>query len=198
MSFEAAGGAWLRDGWSGSTGRWRSVCIVVADFHRNIELKARDPDPARSLRVCGELGAEDHGELWQRDTYFVVPQGKLKLREQQPGSPHLIQYDRADQPQQRVSRYRVAVVDHPAAVKAVLDAALGVRVVVEKRRRLFLFGSVRIHLDDVDGLGRFLEFEAVAPPDSDLAEERRLVAELRATFAITDCLLVATGYADHI
>jgi predicted adenylyl cyclase CyaB len=79
----------------------------------------------------------------------------------------------------------------------VLDAALGVRVVVEKRRRLFLHGCVRIHLDDVEGLGHFLEFEAIAPPDSDLSQERRLVAELRATFAISDDLLVAKGYADH-
>jgi adenylate cyclase class IV len=77
----------------------------VADPHRNIELKARDPDPRRSLAVCAELGAKDYGELWQRDTYFVVPQGRLKLREQRPGSTHLIQYDRTDRPQQRESRY---------------------------------------------------------------------------------------------
>ena len=169
----------------------------MADLHRNIELKARDLDPARWLRVCEQLGAEDHGELWQRDTYFVVAHGRLKLREQRPGTPHLIQYDRADQPQQRESQYRIAAIEDPDAVKAALAASLGVRTVVEKRRRLFLHGPVRIHLDDVDGLGSFLELEAVATPDSDLAEERRLVAELRQAFAITDDLLVATGYADH-
>jgi adenylate cyclase class IV len=170
----------------------------VADASRNLELKARDPDPARSLAVCRELGAEDHGELWQRDTYFVVPQGRLKLREQRPGTAHLIQYDRTNRPEQRESRYRIAPVEDADTIAALLSAALAVRVVVTKRRRLFLHGPVRIHLDDVDGLGRFLEFEAVATPGSDLAHERVLVARLRAAFTVGDDLLVATGYADQL
>ena len=52
---------------------------------RNVELKATDPDPARSLAIVRELGAEDRGVLHQRDTYFRVPEGRLKLREETPG-----------------------------------------------------------------------------------------------------------------
>ena len=51
---------------------------------RNVELKALDPDPARSLAVCRELGAEDRGVLRQRDTYFRARSGRLKLREEEP------------------------------------------------------------------------------------------------------------------
>lgn len=58
---------------------------------RNIELKATDPDPFASLDVCRRLGAEDRGTIEQRDTYFEVARGGLKLREEQPGRPHLIQ-----------------------------------------------------------------------------------------------------------
>ena len=112
----------------------------------------------------------------QRDTYFEVARGGLKLREERPGCPHLIQFERASEPQQRESRYRIIEVSDGAALCAALAAAIGIRGVVVKRRRLLLWQSVRIHLDQVEQLGTFIELEAVAPPDSDLAHEHRLVA----------------------
>ena len=165
---------------------------------RNIELKARNPDLAASMEACRALGAEDHGELTQRDTYFEVSRGGLKLREEHPGHPHLIQFERASEPQQRESQYRIIEIDDPGTVVAALAATLGVRVIVAKRRRLFLWRNVRIHLDRVDGLGEFIELEAVAPADSDLIDERELVASLRAALRITDEHLVGLGYAEQL
>ncbi len=165
---------------------------------RNVELKAHDPDPERSLSVCRALGAEDHGVLSQRDTHFDVPRGGLKLREESPGSPHLIQFERADRSEERLSSYRIVAVADVSALRAALATALGVRCTVTKRRRLFLWQDVRIHLDEVDGLGCFLELEAVAPLESNLEREHRLVAELRARFVIADDRLCATGYADQL
>jgi adenylate cyclase class IV len=165
---------------------------------RNIELKAIDPDPSASLVVCRALGAEDHGTIAQRDTYFEVAHGGLKLREEQPGRPHLIQFERASEPQQRESRYRIIEVSDGEALCAALAAAIGIRGVVAKRRHLLLWQSVRIHLDEVEQLGRFIELEAVAPLDSDLAHEHRLVAELRDALGITDERLVALGYAAQL
>jgi adenylate cyclase, class 2 len=166
-----------------------------AQARRNVELKATDPSPACSLEICRALGAEDRGVLEQRDTHFAVPHGGLKLREQSPGQPHLIQFDRADEPQQRLSSYRVIDVDDGPACSAALTAALGLRCVVVKRRQLFLWRGVRIHLDRVEGLGSFVEFEAVASPDSDLTYEHELVARLREAFAVTDDRLCRHGYA---
>jgi adenylate cyclase class 2 len=170
----------------------------MEQLRRNIELKARDPDPDRSLKVCRALGAENHGEISQRDTYFEVANGGLKLREESPGAPHLIQFERANEPQQRESRYRIIEVDDGAVLRAALVAAIGIRGVVAKRRRLFLWREVRIHLDDVEELGTFIELEAVAPPDSDLTHEYRLVAELRNALGITDARLIAAGYAEQL
>ncbi len=164
---------------------------------RNVECKACDPDPDRSLEVCRQIGAKDHGEIWQQDTYFNVANGGLKLREERPGRPHLIQFERANEPQQRESRYRIIEVEDGPMLSAALAAAVGVRVVVTKRRRLLLWRDVRIHLDEVEQLGRFIELEAVAPPDSELAHEHQLIAELRDALAITDERLVAIGYAEH-
>lgn len=165
---------------------------------RNVECKARDPDPDRSLEVCRQIGAENHGEIWQRDTYFEVTNGGLKLREERPGKPHLVQFERADEPQQRESRYTIIEIEDGPMLCAALTAAIGVRVVVTKRRRLFLWHDVRIHLDSVERLGRFIELEAVAPPDSDLAHEYQLVSELRDALAIADERLVAVGYAEQL
>jgi predicted adenylyl cyclase CyaB len=165
---------------------------------RNIELKARDAAPERSLACCRELGAVDRGTLWQRDTYFPVRSGRLKLREQRPGDAVLIQYERADAPDQRESRYRlVRVLDVEDARQALTDA-LGVTVTVVKQRRLFLWKNVRIHLDDVEGLGRFIELEAVAAPASDLDTEWELIALLRERLSIADEHLVASGYAQQM
>jgi len=166
---------------------------------RNVELKARDRDPERSLARCRALPeAVDHGLLWQRDTYFVVPRGRLKLREERPGGATLIQYARPDEAAAKTSRYRLIAVDDADACRVGLEEALGVRVVVEKQRRLFIWRDVRIHLDAVAGLGAFVEFEAVAPAASDLALERERVAVLTDRLGLRAGDLVAEGYADLI
>ncbi len=163
---------------------------------RNVELKALDPDPVRSLATCRELGAEDRGVLRQRDTYFRTRAGRLKLREEEPGGAVLIQYDRPDAAEARESRYRLTRVDDPDDLRASLDAALGTLVVVEKERRLLLWDGVRIHLDTVEGLGSFVELEGVAPPDSDLEPEREKVAHLQQALGIGEVL--TDSYSDQL
>ena len=134
----------------------------------------------------------------QRDTYLRVARGRLKLREEQPGEPHLIAYRRPDQAQVRVSSYRVAPVLDADATRAALEDTLGVDVVVAKRRRLLLWETVRIHLDEVEGLGSFMELEAVAEAGSDLAREHAQVARLREQLGIGDDLLRDGSYADAL
>lgn len=167
--------------------------------NRNVELKARDADPEKTLAAALAHGAEDQGVLTQRDTYFSAREGRLKLREERrgdgPWSAFLIDYSRADDPQARTSAYHLVDVPDPGALKVALDASLGTTVVVEKFRRLLLWQDVRIHLDEVDGLGTFVELEAVAPAESDLSGEHRRVAELRQVLDIADEDVEATGYA---
>jgi len=164
---------------------------------RNIELKASDPDPARSLQVSLEIGASDEGWLQQTDTYFRVPHGRLKLREE-GAIAQLISYERSDETVARESRYRLVDVSDPAGLKDALSDALDVLVVVEKYRHLLLWQDVRIHLDEVRGLGRFIEIEAVADPASDLSAEHRRASELQDALAITPERIVAFGYSDEL
>jgi homotetrameric cytidine deaminase len=163
---------------------------------RNVELKARDPDPARSLERALALGAEDRGEIRQRDTYFAGARGRIKLREQDPGDAELIQYSRDNSTEARTSSYRRVPTGDADALRAALEDAYGTLVTVTKRRRLLLWEGVRIHLDEVEGLGSYLEFEAVAEGDSDLTAEREKVERLRGELGIDDKDLIATSYSD--
>jgi adenylate cyclase class 2 len=166
---------------------------------RNIELKARDADRPRSAAVCKSIGAEGRGVLIQRDTYFNASRGRLKLREERGRTAQLIAYERPDLSEERASRYRLIEIAEPDELKAALATTLGVKVVVAKERRLFLWeGNVRIHLDVVEGLGGFLEFEAVASVDSDLAREADQVGRLRTAFAIDAGDLIGGSYCDLV
>ncbi len=165
----------------------------MTELRRNLEIKARDADPRRTLEAARALGAEDHGELAQRDTYFGGAHGRLKLREQTPGEPELIQYRRPDEAGPHTSEFRNVPVAAAGALKEALDAAFGTLVVVEKRRRLLLWEAVRIHLDDVDGLGTFVELEA--PDDGD---QQAKVERLTEALAIADDDLIAGSYSDLV
>jgi adenylate cyclase class 2 len=167
-------------------------------MRRNLELKARDVDPGQSLDTCKRLGAEDRGALLQKDTYFDVPKGRLKLR-QEGNAAHLIAYERPDLPGHRESRYRIVEIEDPPGLEQALAGVLGITAVVSKERRLFLFESVRIHLDRVDGLGHFIELEGVAAPgELDLSRLERLLTELRGSLGIDEANLIGESYCDLI
>jgi adenylate cyclase class 2 len=163
---------------------------------RNLEIKLHDPDPPRTLEAALAVG-DDAGVLEQRDTYFHAVTGRLKLREIAGATAELIAYARADLEGPKVSHYSIVPVYDPAALVEALGAALGVRAVVEKRRRLVMWRNVRIHLDDVAGLGRFVELEAVAATSGGLEAEKVKVDELRRALRVDDDrLLIARGYAE--
>jgi homotetrameric cytidine deaminase len=161
----------------------------------NVELKARDTNPEVTAARCLNLGAVDQGALYQTDTYFTARRGRLKVRSHDGGDSELIAYRRPDTLEAGESTY--VRVPAPDTIVEVLDAALGpATVVVSKRRQLLLWEGVRIHLDEVDGLGSFVEFEAVLPDAGDLESARANVARLRSELGIEDDALVSVGYAD--
>ncbi len=166
---------------------------------RNLELKANDRDPGRSREICEELGAETRGVLLQEDTYFDVPRGRLKLRRERGALAHLIAYERPNDSGQRESRYRIVEVEDDLGLEAALASALGIKTMVRKARQLFLYEGVRIHLDCVDALGSFIEFEGVATPENpDLARFEALLADLRHRLGIQDSDLIGCSYCDLV
>src|SRR4051812_7272072 len=125
----------------------------------NIEIKARCMEPEAVRRLLAVRGVSLSRRMHQVDTYFHVPRGRLKLREIDEVEAQLIQYDRPDRAAAHASDYIVAPVSEPNPLKQALLHALGVHVVVEKTRELYLWGQTRVHMDEVTGLGCFLELE---------------------------------------
>ena len=167
-------------------------------MRENRELKTTDEDPAASERACRGLGAVDSGLLIQRDTYFAVERGRLKLRENlELGTGELIFYLRAREPGVRSSSYWRAPASDPTALRSVLAAAHGESGVVTKRRRLFLHHNVRIHLDDVEGLGSFIELESVLEvARQESPDEAKALAEVIAALGLAGRETIAAGYLE--
>jgi len=163
---------------------------------RNVEIKARLADPAATLARVEALADGPAQTIEQEDTFFVVARGRLKLRVFAAGHGELIQYERADATGPKESRYQIAPIAQPEPLKLVLAAALGVRGVVRKTRRLYLVGQTRIHLDAVAGLGSFLELEVVLREQQSAQEGQRVAADLMARLGIAACDLIAEAYVD--
>jgi predicted adenylyl cyclase CyaB len=139
---------------------------------RNLEYKARIPDPKPYQAKARALGSDLWGDLRQTDTYFATPNGRLKLRETAGFQGELIFYQRDEDGADRASDYEVSRTGEPASLRELLSGALGVLAVVKKRRTLLVLDGARIHLDNVDGLGHFLEFEVPVHEDDSPARDK--------------------------
>jgi adenylate cyclase class 2 len=138
---------------------------------RNLERKFRCRDLNAVRAVLPALATRCEGVQLQTDTYFHARAGRLKLREIDGQPAVLIAYDRPDAATAKISAYHLVPVVDAALLRAALTAALGERGIVRKRREIHHWQNVRIHLDEVEGLGTFVELEAVlsAPDDEAVA-----------------------------
>jgi adenylate cyclase len=163
---------------------------------RNVELKARVTDLATVEMRARELADRGPFELKQDDTFFACASGRLKLRELAPDQGELIFYRRADVAGPKLSEYTIALTPTPAVMRDTLASALGVIGRVRKRRRLYLAGATRIHLDEVEGLGSFLELEVVLDDAESVAEGEATARELLSRLGVGAAGLVAGAYLD--
>jgi adenylate cyclase class IV len=164
----------------------------------NIEIKARVRSDLTLLRGRAALLATEMPSLMeQEDTFFCTRRGRLKLRVASTGFAELIYYERAYGSGPRRSVYSVAPVADPLALKAVLEESLGTRGVVRKTRELFIAGDTRIHIDDVESLGRFLELEVAVTGGGEAAGRTRC-RELMKLLGVDDSDLMDLAYIDML
>jgi adenylate cyclase, class 2 len=165
---------------------------------QNIEIKAKYTNHDKARQLCEDLGAACLGTMRQIDTYFRVQKGRLKLREKDVGTAELIAYVRPDQENPKCSEFVVIDVDSPTAVKEIFSTLLGVETVVEKSRTIYVLGSTRIHIDEVDGMGRFLEIEVLCGSGDDAAIQAATIRarELMEAFEIFPKDLIPGSYRE--
>jgi predicted adenylyl cyclase CyaB len=162
----------------------------------NIEIKARISDLEGMRGLVEEISGTSGVTIRQTDTFFNSPNGRLKLRVLAPDRGELIYYERADASGPKRSNYLVSPTSDPQSLEGVLGACLRVRGVVKKQRTLYKVGDTRIHLDEVEGLGSFLELEVALGPDQSKEQGEVSAAELMARLGIQECDLVEVAYID--
>jgi len=160
------------------------------------EFKARLENDVRVRAALKKLRARYVGMDHQVDTYFRVPAGRLKIREGRIENA-LVFYQRSNAKRARQSKVELARLQRRNSIRAVLTSALGVLAVVDKRREIYFVGNVKIHLDRVRGLGKFVEVEAIARGGS-LAKVRGQARAFQKLFGISDADIVPQSYSDLI
>jgi predicted adenylyl cyclase CyaB len=162
----------------------------------NVEIKARVRDFA-GLRVrAAQLSDAPVTIIPQVDTFFRTDKGRLKLRELAAGAAQLIYYERPDQSGPKRSDFNIFATRDAPTLKTVLALALGIRGTVEKVRYLYMVGQTRVHLDDVKGLGQFMELEVVLQPGQTDQEGQNIAERLLADLGVDPADLMDTAYMD--
>ena len=165
---------------------------------RNIEIKARITSVDALLPRALALADGPATPIAQDDTFFAVPHGRLKLREFADGSAELIHYHRSDSPDAKASDYVLVPVPNPTALRLALQRSCGVVGRVQKQRLLLLVGQTRIHLDQVQGLGSFMELEVVLRAEQTDAEGSAIAQNLMAALGLANAELLADAYLDML
>jgi len=163
----------------------------------NIEIKARARDWAGLLGTAEALGVACT-VLLQEDVFFHVPRGRLKLRKLNDGSGQLIHYERPDGPGAKRSDYVVFPTADPTMLERVLAMGLSVRGIVRKRRRVYIVDNTRIHLDEVEGLGQFVEVEVMLQEGEAEAAGHARLDQWMARLGIDQRDLLDAAYVDLI
>lgn len=162
----------------------------------NIEIKAR-VDDFETLKARAEsLSDQPLTILPQEDTFFNTEKGRLKLRIQAPDHGYLIYYERPDQEGPKRSDYHLAGTHDPESLKKTLSLAYGIRGVVKKIRYLYMVGQTRIHLDEVEGLGHFMELEVVMREGQSDAEGQAIAEDLMRRLEVREDALIEGAYMD--
>ncbi|HLF75626.1 MAG TPA: class IV adenylate cyclase [Anaerolineales bacterium] len=162
----------------------------------NIEIKARVVNFAEIRQRVEALSDTLVEVIPQEDVFFNTEKGRLKLRVLAPESGQLIYYTRLDREGPKRSEYHIHDTSDPETLQRVLELAYGIRGVVRKTRYLYLAGQTRIHLDDVEGLGQFMELEVVMGPGQSDAEGQAIAEDLMSRLGVERGDLLEGAYMD--
>ena len=127
--------------------------------HLNVEIKAIVNDPSFIRNYLVDHSAIFKGIDEQTDTYFNVHAGRLKLREGNIEN-NLIFYNRTNQAGPKSSNFNLVKIEDAKGLKEALEKACGIKMIVRKKREIYYIDNVKFHIDEVPGLGSFIEIEA--------------------------------------
>jgi predicted adenylyl cyclase CyaB len=163
---------------------------------RNIEIKAHIESIQALLPQVVALADKGPIEVAQDDTFFACENGRLKLRAFSKDDGELIFYRRTNQMGPKESFYLRAPTSSPDALRDLLSQAYRQGKRIQKRRIFFYSGRTRIHLDDVKGLGHFLELEVVLEESEPAEAGIREANDIMMRLSIEPTQLIDAAYVD--
>jgi adenylate cyclase, class 2 len=165
--------------------------------HINVEIKARCFHLQKVEAFLLQHDAFYQGTDYQKDTYFNVPNGRMKLRQGNIENS-LIFYNRNNQKGPKQSDFQLIQIDNGPQLEQLLESALGVKIIVEKERRIYFLDNVKIHLDHLADLGSFVEIEAsnISAPEKTVEELHQQCQHLMQAFDIKEEDLIENSYSD--
>jgi predicted adenylyl cyclase CyaB len=162
----------------------------------NVEIKAILKDRPKVETIVARLSDSEPETLYQHDVFFRCETARLKLRILSPEYGELIRYERSDVAEVRSSRYLIARTADPEVLREILTKTLGQTGAVRKTRTLYLVGQTRVHLDQVEELGDFLELEVVLRPEQSEIEGKDIATKLLYDFGIDCSQFIPEAYVD--
>lgn len=162
----------------------------------NVEIKARVADLSLICKKVEMFADSGPSVIEQEDTFFVCSNGYLKVRTFSKTEGELIYYERPYSAEPRSSHYIRSKSSDPRSLCDALSSALGIRGIVRKKRTLYITGQTRIHLDDVENLGSFIELEVVLSPQQTTSEGISIAQEVMEKLGIDEDDLVGKAYID--
>jgi len=164
----------------------------------NFEFKARTTVLDNLEKKLLELNPIFIGEDTQADTYFNVGKGRLKLREGNIENS-LIYYERQNTAGAKQSDVLLYQHNPSKMLKDILIKVHGIKVVVQKKRRIYFIDNVKIHFDTIPGLGTFIEVEAIDKDGTEGIEKLKEQADKYAAFFnIKDEDFIGLSYSDML
>ncbi|KAI8124500.1 hypothetical protein FF38_12398 [Lucilia cuprina] len=177
------------------------VAAVPAD-ERNIEIKARigsDEEFEKRMAIAKKLTNSDGELIVESDVFISSQSGRFKLRYIQPPiRSQLVYYDHPDVAGPKLLKFNKNELDEPQVMKTILTQSNGVRGVLSKKRYLFIYERTRIHLDKLEDLGNFMEFEVCLLPEQTIEEDQAVADRLIKEFGIKTEDLLTGAYIDEL
>ncbi|XP_016910771.1 uncharacterized protein LOC107996959 [Apis cerana] len=165
---------------------------------RNIEIKAKIDNPELKISRIVQLTKDNGIIMKQHDIFFKVAEGRLKLRKFEDGSGELIYYKRSNVFGPKLCDYEKVALDENACsgIANILIESNGSVGIVKKTRKVYMIDQTRVHIDDVEGLGNFLELEVILNDDQDIESGEKIAHDLMSKLDIKSEDLIANAYID--
>jgi predicted adenylyl cyclase CyaB len=160
---------------------------------KNYEIKCRIDDRKKVTEIKKALSKYKHSIEKQTDIYYKTSNGRLKLRIIDDTSGSLIQYNRAEKKNKRISKYTISKTKDFRELDFILKKQFDTLVTVIKKRDVYINKNVRVHLDKVKNLGSYLEIEIIYER---LSDAKKQMQELITKLELDETKFIKESYSD--